>query len=158
MFNALQNYMHNGACLSGDSRFEHAHIGSLYLCILWVRSCSRIHSPWLGDKVNSGTGLSYKRFAGTTTLWRNWLVPQSGIYEFGYCYAVCMLSMHRACLCTVQAYPYNLDLVRVPKLVIQIWRQCGLRKSIYAYTLNSNSERSDLRFKALKPVFIKRDI
>jgi hypothetical protein len=41
--------------------------------------------PCLGDKVNSGIGLSDVAWrAGTTTLFRVDFIPQSGIYEFGY--------------------------------------------------------------------------
>ncbi len=46
--------------------------------------------PWLGDKVNSGIGLSYRhaRLQGwravTTTLCLSWLYPPVRDYEFGY--------------------------------------------------------------------------
>jgi hypothetical protein len=49
------------------------------------KTSSRMHfiDPWLGDKVNSGTGLSYRPAnhvawrAGTKTLRRSWLCPPS---------------------------------------------------------------------------------
>ncbi len=46
--------------------------------------------PWLGDRVDSDTGLSHwpaspcSLAAGTTTLCRSWLYPPVRIYEFGY--------------------------------------------------------------------------
>jgi hypothetical protein len=55
-----------------------------------LSNCSRFHRSLTGDKVNSGiqgcrTGPPAIR-AGTTTLFAGVdFIPQSGIYEFGYC-------------------------------------------------------------------------
>ncbi len=80
------------------------------------RSVAKFIVPDLGDKVDSGIGLSYRPAyialpAGTATLCRSQLYPPIRDYEFGYYetgYWMLVLVSWQASLQNIQFYPYYL--------------------------------------------------
>ncbi len=58
-------------------------IGVCIEVVLYVQNSSQIHSPWLGDKVDSGRGLSYRAPAHQGNPMPESTISLSQDYEFG---------------------------------------------------------------------------